>query len=352
MRIIIPALLCAIIACTACSNDSEDSAGSGGSGSEGGSSSSGGEGNSGDCETAAQGFDADYFAVGSLVGEITEEDCTLGDGSETSCYRIEIAGAPANHDVGPFCPRSIADGPEAGGIWLDSGKVFDVDGEFIVGLAEYYDDDVWQLYDVDSGLVNVTDTQESCDAAARPDVDAAYNNYCVECLLEYVDGGVPVEILIPVNPVPRETASELGMSAPGVALSGVRFDAPAPTDAILAAHTIAAFDDCGGHVNLNAGYHYHAATGCSPEVEQCDGHSPLIGFAMDGYGIHTATDENGDEPTDLDECRGHTDKLRGYHYHSASAGENMFIGCFHGEIVGGTTEGPGGPGGPGGPPPE
>ena len=55
-----------------------------------------------------------------------------------------------------------------------------------------------------------------------------------------------------------------------------------------------------------------------------------MGFALDGYGIFAMLDATGFEETDLDECRGHSDDTRGYHYHSASAGENMFIGCFHG----------------------
>ena len=53
------------------------------------------------------------------------------------------------------------------------------------------------------------------------------------------------------------------------------------------------------------------------------------------------TNLDGGEPTDLDQCRGHSDEVRGYHYHAASPGENMFIGCFHGEIV--ETNGGGGP---------
>lgn len=40
---------------------------------------------------------------------------------------------------------------------------------------------------------------------------------------------------------------------------------------------------------------------------------------------------DGEEATDLDACRGHKDETRGYHYHAASAGENMFVGCYNGE---------------------
>ena len=189
----------------------------------------------------------------------------------------------------------------------------------------------------------------SCQAAARPDVDPAYNNYCVECALDYVAGGVVTTLLIPKHPQALATPLEIGrVPAVGAALNGGAFDPPAPVQAILAAHTIAAFDDCGGHVNLVAGYHYHAATGCSRSVESGDGHAALIGYAIDGYAIHAMLDGDATEPSDLDSCRGHRDDVRGYHYHSAGAGENMFIGCFHGDIV--ATAGGGGPPGGGGMP--
>ena len=96
---------------------------------------------------------------------------------------------------------------------------------------------------------------------------------------------------------------------------------------------MAPFDDAGGHINLNVGYHYHAATGVSKEIEACDGHAPMIGYAMDGHGLYGRLDENGLEPTDLDQCRGHSDSLRGYHYHVDAAGNNNFIDCLHGAYV-------------------
>ena len=40
-----------------------------------------------------------------------------------------------------------------------------------------------------------------------------------------------------------------------------------------------------------------------------------------------------DSPTDLDECLGHTDEVRGYHYPTAGPGETIFYGCFQGEIA-------------------
>lgn len=275
---------------------------------------------------------AQAFLAAGLTAPITTEPCTLSGGTATTCYRISVKGAPSDHAVGPFCPRNISDGADKGGIWPENGVANELSGAFIANLATFYNDSAWNLYDSTTGEIKVTDTQQKCEAAARPNVDPLYNNYCVECSLDYVGGGVKSTYLLPVTPVALPKAAALSrMGKVGVALNGVDFDPPAPVEAILAAHTIAAFDDCGGHVNTAAGYHYHAATGCGTKVESTDGHSALIGFAMDGYGLYAMKDGKGAEATDLDECRGHSDGTRGFHYHVAGAGENMFIGCFHGE---------------------
>lgn len=301
-----------------------------------------------DCYTpTGEGAVVSHFLPAGLASAVDEVSCELSDGSTSTCYRVQIAGAPSNHDVGPFCPRNIADDASTGGLWIEDNQTWDLDGAFIEGLATFYNDPTWKLYDDTTGDVNVTLTEAACAAAARPDVDPQYNNYCVECAIEDVDGGVVAEILIPRTPVARATPAQIGGTvAVGVALNGVRYDPPAPVDAILAAYTIAAFDDCGGHVNLVNGYHYHAATGCAATVEQCDAHAPLLGYALDGYGMYAAKDAAGAAPSDLDTCLGHTDDVRGYHYHVAEPGENRFLGCFHGHVAGAdTTGGPGGPGG-------
>ena len=170
-----------------------------------------------------------------------------------------------------------------------------------------------------------------------------------------------VTYVIPTHPVAASRTQATGNPV-GVALNGIGFDPPAPTDAILGAHTLAPFDDCGGHVNLHTGYHYHAATGCGTQVAQSDGHAAMIGYALDGFPFHAQLNADGQEPTDLDACRGHTDSARGYHYHVAGPGTNSFVGCFtggHGCALAGDGDGqtcdatqvPRGPGGPGGPPP-
>lgn len=272
------------------------------------------------------------FLEESLVESITEEPCTLSGGSETTCYRITVRSLPLDHETGPWCPGTITDTAEAGGIWIEGGETYDVDGSFVEDLDVFYSDDNWKLYEED-GTIRVTGTAEQCAAAARPDVDEAYQNYCVQCLPEYIEEGIGVfTYLIPVTPVEQSTTESSNRRQPfGVALNGVTFDQSAPTDAILSAYTLAPFDDCGGHINLNGGYHYHAHTGCSKEIEQSDNHAPMIGYALDGFPIYALMNNAGEDPTTLDQCRGEYDDVRGYHYHAGEPGSNSIIGCFKGE---------------------
>lgn len=283
----------------------------------------------------------DNFLVSGLQGAISTVSCTLSGGATTTCYRIVTVGAPADHAAGPWCPtnvysdvsnKTLGRDTSAVGMWIESGKTYDLTGEFVANLATFYGNSNWRLFDATTGKVNVTDTQAAFEAAAVPNVAAAYNNYCVQGLMSYVGGGTSRTVLLPVTPVALSSGTgAIGMSGVGIALNGIVMDAPAPVANIKAAYTIAALDDCGGHVNPHTGYHYHAATGCTTKVAGTDGHADLIGYALDGYGIYALTDSTGAEPTGLDICRGHSDSTHGYHYHVASAGENMFIGCFRGQ---------------------
>ncbi|MFD2916145.1 YHYH protein [Psychroserpens luteus] len=268
------------------------------------------------------------FIKESMLEDITKEERTLSNGTKALCYIITTASLPYEHSMGPWCPTHIEDGKDKGGIWFKDGKVYDVDGHFIANLKEFYSDDEWALFRED-GSVKVTKTQEECEGAAKPDVDEEYQNYCVECLPDYYREKVSTYV-IPVKPMYLENSNALGRDGIGIAFNGVNFEAPAPTHAILAAHTLAPLDDAGGHVNPHAGYHYHAVTGSTKEIEQKDVHAAMVGYAMDGFGIYAHKDKNGDIYNDLDDCNGHYDNVRGYHYHAGDAGSNQVLGCLHG----------------------
>lgn len=315
--------------------------------SDSGSQSGSGESSSSSSSTTAARLDTALFLDGALAEEPTTEDCTLSGGAETTCYRITVSGYPVDHEVGPFCPETITDGADKGGIWFDGENLYDISGQFIKDLATTYDDDGWKMYD-DQGNVLVTETQEEFEAAARPDVDPALQNHCIEGKVEWLTDGKPItsEVLIPTTPVAAEESAST-QAILGVTLDGVRIDASAPVDAILGAYTIAAFDDCGGHFNPVEGYHLHGAVGCSEVGEAADGDTAQFGYALDGYAVHSPFEE-GEAPDDLDECNGHTTEAGGYHYHANQAAKNQVIACLKGQTV--ATDGAAGGAPAGGPP--
>jgi len=302
------------------------------------------------CICAAQGVDTSLFFEGAITEDITTEACTLSDGTVTTCYNITIAGTPSNHEVGPFCPPNISSTADEGGLWIDGETVYDLDGDFIVNLPSIYNDPNWKLYD-DEGNVFIIDTAEDFAAAARPDVGPEYANYCVEGRFEWLAGGVPptITVQIPTNPViatnatiPNQDHANLGITLNGVIISGI-----ANIDAILGAYTIAAFDDCAGHINPALGYHIHGATGCSEHVHDDieDGETPIFGYALDGFPIHSPLSESALATANLDACQGHTTEKLGYHYHAADPALNETLNCFSGAIVEGGDGRRGPPGG-------
>lgn len=221
----------------------------------------------------------DLFDGANTVGNPKLVECTLSEGTKTTCFSVTVKPEPTSYTPGPWCPRNVSDGPDQSGIWLDKGKVYDAD--------------------------------------------------CVECALDYMSAESSMTYIIPVKPIPAKTSSPARGGA-GVAINGVKLDGPAPVDAILDAHTLAPFDDCSGHVNLHAGYHYHALTDCLVDKSSKpsgDADAPVIGIAMNGYQILSHKLSNGKLPVELDGCQGHSTADIGYHYHAGATGSNQILGC-------------------------
>ncbi|CDF78881.1 conserved hypothetical protein containing YHYH m otif [Formosa agariphila KMM 3901] len=315
----------ALLSCNSCSSDNSSNTDDSGT----------------DYDGVVVDVESSYFYTEAGGVTITTEPCILSNGSRVDCYKIVTNSMPADHAMGPWCPHNISDGAEAGGIWLEDGEVYDVDGAFIENMATFYNDSNWLMYDA-NGDVFITDSKEDCINAANPNVSAEYKNFCVECIPSYISD-ITQTWLIPITPEYQNSGTLFatgpggaGVDIPstrGLALNGIEFSAPAPTSNILSAYTLAPFDDAGGHINVHQGYHYHAATGFGTKVEQEDGHAALIGYALDGYGIYELEDVEGNVPTDLDELRGHVDNTRGYHYHVDEAGNNNFINGLRGAYV-------------------
>jgi hypothetical protein len=105
-------------------------------------------------------------------------------------------------------------------------------------------------------------------------------------------------------------------------------------------------DACQGHPEPSGSYHYHTASSCAAAGgDQAGQHSPLIGYALDGFGIYGRQGEDGRvlRNSDLDDCHGHTHSIdwdgvttRLYHYHATDEFPYT-IGCLRGQPV--TLEG-------------
>ncbi len=307
-------------------------------------------------ETDVAGVDLTLFGADALQGSDIV-DCELSDGTQTQCYSLRTSGVGKASDlIGPFCPETTSTGENEAGVWLDGTTFYEADGEFILDLAniygQVYPSDAWSSFADAEGNVNITRTVEDCEAAANPNVGPEYAGFCVQCSLSDLtaDRDLELEFLIPVTPQLADASTTLSASA-GISLNGFQIAAQAPVEAILAAITVAPFDDCGGHVNPSDGYHYHAATareGCNSAGTDANGHPAIMGYAMDGFGIYGPLPEGSEEADQLDQCNGIQDAVYGYHYHAGSPELNQHIGCFSGKIVA-SEEGAGGPRGPGGP---
>jgi hypothetical protein len=97
-------------------------------------------------------------------------------------------------------------------------------------------------------------------------------------------------------------------------------------------------DGCQGHPQESGVYHYHSLTTCREDKRLPDGHSALVGYAIDGFGIFGRYGEGGKAlaSADLDACHGHTHAIPWdgkivvmYHYH-ATWDFPYTVGCLRG----------------------
>lgn len=177
---------------------------------------------------------------------------------------------------------------------------------------------------------------------------------------------------IPVNPKvnPRHivTATDnsnhaLPMGPIGIAVNGVVFFNPFDAQSQDASNIM---DRCCGHPAPDNTYHYHKYPIClnSPWADEGTEHSPLIGWAFDGFPIYGPYESPGVMAKDvrgvnaLNGFNLHWDRYRGWHYHVTPGQFPYIIGGYWGYEDGrdkmrgrGPGNGPNG-GGPGGGPPK
>jgi len=135
----------------------------------------------------------------------------------------------------------------------------------------------------------------------------------------------PLSFTIPVIPQEASTKSCVGFGPAGYSLTGSAIYHGASTlGTDAAAHEM--LDKYGGHTDGTERYHYHFP---SQDLQDhihthTSGHSALMGYMLDGFGIYGPYGENGEllKSADLDECHGHKHSVMWdgkmvdiYHYH-------------------------------------
>jgi hypothetical protein len=146
-----------------------------------------------------------------------------------------------------------------------------------------------------------------------------------------------LRITVPATPVKGKKSCIRGEV--GIMLSGaLLFDGLDAGGRDAAEHEIQ--DRCHGHPQATGLYHYHDLSPCISDP-YTGAQSPLIGYALDGYGIYGKYDEHGRVLTnaDLDSCHGRKSKVlwngrqvKMYHY--VMTNEYPYsVGCFRGSTV-------------------
>ncbi len=143
----------------------------------------------------------------------------------------------------------------------------------------------------------------------------------------------------PAIPEVADEPSCVNFGASGISLTGsVIYHGASTLGTDAAAHEI--LDSYGGHSDGTNTYHYHfPAQKLQDHIHTHEsGHSAIMGYMLDGFGIYGPHGEDGEIlwSKDLDECHGHThpvlwdgEMIELYHYHWT----NDFpynIGCYKG----------------------
>lgn len=150
---------------------------------------------------------------------------------------------------------------------------------------------------------------------------------------------------LPLQPTPNPDAGALDvktnpralpMGPVGVAINGVVFFNPFDMGMQDAADLM---DRCCGHPAPDYRYHYHKYPVCvnTPFVDKGEGHSPVIGFAFDGYPLYGPYEAAGEMAKDstanpLDAFHCHQDPVRGRHYHVTPGKFPYLLGGYFGKV--------------------
>ena len=147
---------------------------------------------------------------------------------------------------------------------------------------------------------------------------------------------------LPLEPKLADKVTRLPMGPVGMAANGVVFFNPFEMEGMNAVegYTEIWLDACCGHPQQTGVYHYHKYPSCvkSPFSDDGQRHSPIIGFAFDGFPLYGPFEADNIKAMDvtggmaLDVCNGHSADQRGYHYHATPGRFPYILGGYAGIV--------------------
>ena len=240
-------------------------------------------------------------------------------------------------------------GASTEGPWFNGDGTWDATAKYTVdGEVEWPDAELTVTRDGDTRTISTTDTPTNHTTGEFPvsEDDDAYSvdrnpNSIAEQSFTFELDATPE-----LADEPSCVGGEIGILKSGVLL----FNAIDAGGRDAVAYEVQ--DECDGHPQASSVYHYHSVSDCVLEdLDSGTGHSNLVGWALDGFGIYGNRGEDGEElfSADLDECHGHTHEVKFngevqeiYHYH-ATVDYPYTLGCYRGTPSSGTNGGGGNP---------
>ncbi len=259
--------------------------------------------------------------------DLTLRSLPIGDG--------RLSNWPQAGNVFP-CQTTFPDigGAFRNGPWMKSDGTFDFMSKAVVDGSNWHSSSLDIRYETAQRVVHISGNGLPNHATGTFPIgqyDDAYNydrnpNQIKGRWLDYNMPPIPI-----MAPAPRCLPS----GAIGIMFSGaVLFNALDGQGKDAVAHELQ--DGCQGHPEIDGQYHYHSLSWCIDDSGP--GHSRMLGYALDGFGIFGHRGENGQNVTnfDLDECHGHAHMILWggqpmwlYHYH-ATHEYPYTLGCFRG----------------------
>ncbi len=254
---------------------------------------------------------------------------------------LGLTGRPAAGQDGPKPAAKVPDDlkPIGGRWYVKEGKpptYFYRDGDQFVDLFSYHRQDSNK-----DGIDNVRVSHDEhfllVDSQGYPNHPTAlFPNSKNPNTIKVQD----FHFRFPLEPKKADSVTRVPMGPIGMALNGVVFFNPFEAGGMNAVEGYSEvwLDSCCGHPQQDGVYHYHKYPSCvkSPFPDDGKRHSPIIGFAFDGFPVYGPYEEDGVMAKDLkgdralDVCNGHSDPERGYHYHVTPGKFPYLIGGYAG----------------------